>query len=175
MLPGLTTQQAEAPLTSSGTKVGKPRKAAGKRGSMLRINKKMEYGMMALLYLHTKQDKVASVREIAEQHGIPEQLLSKVMQSLKTNMLVSSVYGNHGGYRLNRDLGQISLFDLSRSVVGPVQIAACLEPGKHACPVSAGCTILTPMTQLNQMIVQLFQDTTLKSLAKEDLAKEEGK
>ena len=124
--------------------------------------------MMALLYLQGKQDRAASVREIAEHHGIPEPLLSKVMQSLKSNLLVSSVYGNHGGYRLNRDLSQITLYELSRSVVGPVQVAACLEPGKEACPVSAGCTILTPMSHLNQMIVQLFQETTLETLSQKE-------
>jgi Rrf2 family transcriptional regulator, nitric oxide-sensitive transcriptional repressor len=166
-------QNMNAALPAREPTKSEPKKKTGKRASMLRINKKMEYGMMALLYLNAKPDRVASVREIAEAHGIPEQLLSKVMQSLKGNQLVTSVYGNHGGYRLSRDLALISLFDLSRSVVGPVQLAACLEPGKQACPAMAGCTIMTPMSYLNKMIVQLFQETSLATLLSQQELKNE--
>jgi DNA-binding IscR family transcriptional regulator len=76
------------------------------------------------------------------------------------------VYGNHGGYRLNKELSEISLLKLNESLVGPVQVASCLEPGRETCPVKHGCTIASPMNLLNQRIVQLFQDTTLETLAR---------
>ncbi len=121
---------------------------------------------MALLYLSTKSDRTASVREIAAHRGLPEPLLSKVMQSLKGNLFVLPVYGNHGGYRLNKELSEISLLKLNESLVGPVQVATCLEPGREVCPMKQGCTIVSPMTLLNQKIVQLFQDTTLETLTR---------
>lgn len=130
----------------------------------------MEYGIIALLYLDGKEDKVASVREIASQCGIPETLLSKVMQSMKGQGLVSAVYGNQGGYHLNRTLSDISLLDLTRTLVGPVHVAACLEPGNTECPVHAHCTIVTPMSVLNQKIIQLFESTSLETLANRKVA-----
>lgn len=132
---------------------------------MLRMNKKMEYGIIALLYLDKKEDKVASVREISSECGVPETLLSKIMQTMKNESLVSAVYGNHGGYRLNQSLAQISLLDLSQTLVGPVHVASCLEPGKKECPAHSQCTIITPMSVLNQKIVELFQSTSLETLA----------
>jgi Rrf2 family protein len=132
---------------------------------MLRVNKKMEYGIIALLYLDTKEDKVASVREIANECGVPETLLSKIMQSMKTQSWVSAVYGNHGGYRLNNSLADITLFDLTQTLVGPVHVASCLEPGNRECPAHSQCSIITPMTVLNQKIVDLFQSTSLATLA----------
>lgn len=132
---------------------------------MLRVNKKMEYGIIALLYLDAKEDKVASVREISAACGVPETLLSKIMQRLKNQNLVSAVYGNHGGYRLSQSLEKISLLDLTQSVVGPVHVASCLEPGNTDCPAHAQCTIVTPMAVLNNKIVDLFQSTSLETLA----------
>lgn len=132
---------------------------------MLRVNKKIEYGVIALLYLDSKADRVASVREIANSSGIPETLLSKIMQRMKAVGMVIAVYGNHGGYRLNRDLSEISLLDLTTVLDGPVRVAECLEPGNETCPCKSSCTIVSPMGVLNQKIVGLFQSTSLEALA----------
>ena len=124
----------------------------------------MEYGIIALLYLDKKDDKTASVREIASECGVPETLLSKIMQTMKNENLVNAVYGNHGGYRLNQSLAEINLLDLSRTLVGPLHVASCLEPGKKQCPAHSHCTIITPMAVLNEKITQLFQATSLETL-----------
>ncbi|MBY0370514.1 Rrf2 family transcriptional regulator [bacterium] len=62
---------------------------------MLRVNKKMEYGIIALLYLDGKTDKVASVREIAGACRVPETLLSKIMQNLKSKSWIIHLFRNH--------------------------------------------------------------------------------
>ena len=132
---------------------------------MLRINKKIEYGVIALLHLAGSESKVASVREISEQCHISETLLSKIMQKLKSSGFVSSVHGNQGGYQLAKPLSTINLLDLTKTLQGPVQVAECLEPGHTECPVQSTCTIVTPMTMLNQRIIWLFQTTSLETLA----------
>lgn len=137
---------------------------------MLRVNKKLEYGILALLYLSTEPDKVASVREIASTSKIPETLLSKIMQSMKNVGLVRAVHGNHGGYCLNRRLAEINLLELTQILVGPVQVTECLEPGNDSCPAKVGCTIMTPMSLLNQRIISLFESTSLDSLAARKVA-----
>ena len=137
---------------------------------MLRVNKKLEYGIIALLHLAAKPEKVASVREIAETCHIPETLLSKIMQAMKNQGIVSAVYGNHGGYRLSRDLAQITLLDINQILVGPVQVAECLEPGNQQCPAKSSCTIVSPMTVLNQKIINLFESTSVEALASRKVA-----
>ncbi len=132
---------------------------------MFKVNKKMEYGIIALLYLDGKADKVASVREIATECGVPETLLSKIMQTMKNESFVSAVYGNHGGYRLNQNLAHISLLDLTRSLVGPLHVASCLEAGNKECPAHSQCSIIAPMSVLNDKIVDLFQSTSVETLA----------
>lgn len=108
---------------------------------------------------------MASVREIAHACNIPETLLSKIMQKMKNVGMVGAVYGNQGGYRLSRDLGQISLLDVNQVLVGPVQVASCLEPESEPCPVKGCCSIISPMNVLNQKLITLFQSTSLEALA----------
>ena len=137
---------------------------------MLRVNKKMEYGIIALLHLSEEPQKVASVREISGTCHIPEALLSKVMQLMKNAGMVKVTHGNHGGYQLNRDLSQISLLDVSQVLVGPVQLTECLEPGNNDCPVRQGCRLVTPMAALNQKLIDMFQGTSLESIAAQRFA-----
>ena len=137
---------------------------------MLRVNKKIEYGIIALLHLGSQPRAVASVREIAKTCHIPETLLSKIMQTMKAAGYVEAVYGNHGGYRLTKDLSEISLLDVNQVLDGPVQVTECLEPGNDHCPVQHSCQIVTPMSVLNQKIINLFQATSLEALAKRKVA-----
>lgn len=137
---------------------------------MLRVNKKMEYGILALLHLSAEPGKVASVREIASHCHIPEALLSKVMQRMKSAGIVKVTHGNHGGYQLDRQLATISLLDMSDVLVGPVQLTECLEPGNSGCPAIVGCRLATPMSMLNQKLIELFQATSLESIATQRIA-----
>lgn len=137
---------------------------------MLRMNKKMEYGIIALLHLAAEPGRVASVREMASACKIPETLLSKIMQTMKNAGLVTASHGNQGGYQLRRGLSEISLLDLMQVLVGPVQVTECMESGNHHCPVQASCTIVTPMTMLNQKIIKLFESTSLEALATRKVA-----
>lgn len=137
---------------------------------MLRVNKKLEYGIIALLYLASREEKSASVREMAEACHLPETLLSKIMQSMKGEGYVAAIHGNQGGYRLNRDLAEINLLGLTQTLVGPVMVAECLEPGNEGCPVGTSCTIMSPMHNLNQRIIKLFEGTSLESLATRKVA-----
>lgn len=132
---------------------------------MLRVNKKMEYGILALLHLSAEPGKVASVREISATCHIPEALLSKVMQRMKAAGIVKVTHGNHGGYQLNRDLATINLLDMSDVLVGPVQLTECQVPGNSDCPAQDGCRLQAPMTLLNKKLIELFQATTLESIA----------
>lgn len=130
----------------------------------------MEYGILALLHLSAEPAKVASVREIASHCHIPEALLSKVMQRMKAAGIVKVTHGNHGGYQLDRELATISLLDMSDVLVGPVQLTECLEPGNSDCPAKTGCRLATPMLMLNQKLIQLFQATSLESIAAQRIA-----
>lgn len=137
---------------------------------MLRVNKKMEYGILALLFLGSKPEQVASVREMAEACHVPEALLSKIMQAMKNAELVKAVHGNQGGYRLGRQLAEISLLDIIHVLDRPVQVAECLEPGNDSCRVKDHCTLVSPMQQLNKKIIGLFQGTSLETLSSKKVA-----
>ena len=79
---------------------------------MLKLNKKTEYGLLALQYMLARENSdVATVKEIAEHHKISQSLLAKILQSLARQKIIKSVQGARGGYSV------VSSFDLLRSAI----------------------------------------------------------
>ena len=71
---------------------------------MLRFSKKADYGLMAVHYIAFHQhDGVVNAKRIAEDLGIPGELLAKILQRLAKGKLIASVNGPKGGYVLARE------------------------------------------------------------------------
>src|SRR4051794_41802633 len=71
---------------------------------------KAEYGVRLLVELgrHGNGDPV-SLKAIAEGEGLPLAYLERIVAMLKKAGLVESTRGAHGGYRLGRPPGQITM------------------------------------------------------------------
>src|SRR5262249_61118505 len=68
---------------------------------MLRFTKQVDYGLMAMQYVAEHQDDTpVGVKRIADEFGIPVELLAKVLQRLAKGGLVVAQSGPRGGYRL---------------------------------------------------------------------------
>src|SRR5882672_10312015 len=80
---------------------------------MLKISKKADYGMMALMHLAQHPDRNSwSAREIAERYGIPLELMAKILQKLVQKGFLVSHHGTNEGYSLARSADAISVAQL---------------------------------------------------------------
>src|SRR5919201_445368 len=93
---------------------------------MLRLSKKTDYGLMAMVHLAAHEDQgAASARDIAEQYDIPLELLAKVLQQLMRKGLLRSLHGTRGGYRLARPASAVSVAEVIEALDGPLGITQC--------------------------------------------------
>ena len=82
---------------------------------MRRFSKKSEYGLMAVHYIaFHQQDGVVNSKRIAEDLGIPAELLAKILQRLSKGKLIASVNGPKGGYVLAREPSNIRVSEVLR-------------------------------------------------------------
>src|SRR5437870_2666805 len=81
--------------------------------AMLRLSKKVEYGLIALQHLAKRGSvnghPVSTVREIADENDISYDLLAKIMQDLKRDGVICSYQGVRGGYTLMLAPQEISI------------------------------------------------------------------
>src|SRR5439155_1302369 len=90
-------------------------------GSMFKLSKKADYGLIAVkhLALH-RRDHACSASEIAEEYGISATLMAKVLQKLAHKSIVAAKHGSSGGYQLSKDPSQITALDVISAIDGPV-------------------------------------------------------
>ncbi|HEY3876198.1 MAG TPA: Rrf2 family transcriptional regulator [Candidatus Kapabacteria bacterium] len=129
---------------------------------MLRLSKRVEYGLIALQYL-AKRDVVVTVREIADESAISYDLLAKILQDLKRDGMIYSSQGVRGGYGLMLAPQQISVTRVIDALEEESSITECTSESE-CCTREAVCTIKGPMHKLQEQVEQVLNAVTIAQL-----------
>jgi Rrf2 family protein len=132
---------------------------------VLRISRKIDYGLRAMIYL-ASIDRAAVVpfREIARQMMLPEDFLAKIMKTLVDHGLVRSARGPHGGYTLARPADGISFLEVIEAVEGPIAINVCLD-GEDPCAKASACTMVDVWRRGQEKMLEVYREAKLSELA----------
>jgi Rrf2 family protein len=131
----------------------------------MRINTKVRYAirLMADIAKHSHGQPV-TLKDIAERQDLPKYYLSQLAAPLKHAALLKSIWGNKGGYLLNRPAEEMTLLDVLEAVDGPVAVLDCvLDPG--VCDRSDFCECLGIWRNVNEAIVKTLEGYSLADLA----------
>jgi Rrf2 family protein len=109
----------------------------------MRISAKADYAVRAALELAAATDPPVKGERLAEAQSIPLKFLENILGDLRQAGLVVSQRGPEGGYRLERDAGQISVAEIIRAVDGPLasvrgerpESMSYAGPAEHLAPV----------------------------------------
>jgi Rrf2 family protein len=131
---------------------------------MLKISKKADYGMIALMHLAQHPNHGAcSAREIAERYGIPLELMAKILQKLVQRGFLMSHHGTNGGYSLARSADTITAAEVIGAIEGPLSLTSCISDDGF-CLQFEKCNIKSPLQRLNDNVVQLLSRTTISDM-----------
>lgn len=132
---------------------------------MFKINRKIEYALIALKHMHSKDSgQLTSAKEVCTIYSTPFDPTSRVMQMMTQNGILWAEQGAKGGYKLRQDLSQLSLLELSRILIGPIEIANCFQGEDSNCDIICSCKIIAPMLKLNDNINELFSKMMVADL-----------
>ncbi|MBN1479048.1 Rrf2 family transcriptional regulator [candidate division KSB1 bacterium] len=132
---------------------------------MFKLSKKTEYGILALQHMmRLDENCVATVKEIAEQHDIPQSLLAKICQQLAKSKIIQSVQGSRGGYTLNKQPSDISLAAVLEAIEGPIHIVDCTL-AHHSCKRDDNCSLKMSLDPIEQQLSIFLKSVTLASFA----------
>ena len=131
---------------------------------VLRISRKIDYGLRAMIYLASiPQESVVPFREIARQMDVPEDFLAKILKTLVDQGLVRSTRGPHGGYALARPPATISFLDVIEAVEGPSESGRCVLADKP-CGGTDQCALHVPWSRARAQLVSELARTPLSTL-----------
>lgn len=107
--------------------------------------------------------KLSPVREIAEQTGLPEPYLAKIVRQLAAAGLVRAFRGPGGGITLSRPSRAINLWDILRAIEGSPDADWCVL-GLQACSEQTPCPVHHQFAPIRADTRYLLEKTTLASL-----------
>lgn len=131
---------------------------------MLKINKKVEYALMALKIIALKKEgELTSAREVCDNIGTPFDTTAKVMQIMNQNGVLKSIKGVKGGYSLTKSVEEISYKELVEMIEGKKYESVC-QTNKGVCDLFKNCNIKSPMDSLNIKVNNFLAGLTLAEL-----------
>ena len=98
----------------------------------MKISQFTDFSLRALLYLAGTQDRLVTIAEVADHHGISTLHLKKVIQALSAQGVVKTVRGKGGGIRLGKDPHDINLGQLIRGQEN-LQMVDCTACAAKSC------------------------------------------
>ena len=138
--------------------------------SMLRLSKKTDYALMALIHLAQSSGRVAwSAREIARSYNIPPHLMAKVLQRMAQSGIVVSHQGTRGGYALGRPAHLINAAEVIEAIEGPFSMTSCVSETGY-CLQYEKCNIKSPLQLLSDSVVLMLRRMTVAQMSLHGLA-----
>jgi Rrf2 family protein len=135
---------------------------------MLRLSKKVEYALIAMLYMSRKEPPLlTTARELSEMFHLPLEMIGKVLQKLAQKGLIVSIQGVKGGYSLHKLLDEINISDVVAAVEGPHYMTHCVrnkDGQSQSCEHAQCCNIRHGMVAIENKIRNLFNAISLKDL-----------
>lgn len=138
------------------------------------ITKTGIYGIRAMLALaKLPSGESAGASRIADVVDVPQSYLSKLLQILVRDGLVSSQRGVGGGFQLARDAKAISLFDIVESLERIERWNGCFL-GNAVCSDQSPCAMHPRWRDVQKSYLEMLRETSLADLTlREPLSEDE--
>lgn len=107
----------------------------------MRLTDYTDYALRVLMYVGAQPGRLATVQEIAANHGISRNHLTKVVHRLGQAGLVETVRGRTGGVRLACDPATISLGSVVRLTEPDFIMVECFDDERNTCRLSPTCVL----------------------------------
>ncbi|MBF0706458.1 MULTISPECIES: Rrf2 family transcriptional regulator [Bacillaceae] len=108
----------------------------------MRLTNYTDYSLRMLIYLGSmKEDKLASIQEIANAYQISKNHLMKVAHELGKNGYIETIRGRNGGLRLAHLPEDINVGKVVRSTEEDFNLVECFDKENNSCVISPACRL----------------------------------
>lgn len=107
----------------------------------MRLSEYTDYTLRVLMYCAAHRQRLVTVGELAEHHGLSKNHLMKVVNDLARQGLIETTRGRGGGLRLLKPPEAIRIGDVVRASETDFRLVECFDPLTNACSLSPSCRL----------------------------------
>lgn len=135
----------------------------------MRMTVETDRAMRTVLHLAENYPMCISAKEIAEEKNITSRFTLKILRKLKLAGIVKSIRGNSGGYALNKEPNEVTMFDVVYAIEGELCLQKCMEnPENCNMHATSNCSIHKHLCQLQHEIEERLSGVSFEQLIEED-------
>lgn len=131
----------------------------------LELTHRGDYAIRAMLALAEAGDRQLSAGEIGKRMRIPASYVPQVMADLSRAGLAQAARGRHGGYRLARRPGTITLLEVVRASEPDRRRRSCVLRG-GPCADGTPCQVHDAFADAQASLLAVLADTPLSAVAR---------
>jgi Rrf2 family nitric oxide-sensitive transcriptional repressor len=127
----------------------------------MRLTDYTDYALRVLMYLGEQDQRLATVQEIADAHGISKNHLTKVAHQLGRAGFVTTVRGRSGGLRLGMPAERINLGAVVRLTEPDFHMVECFDAARNTCELAPVCSLKHALWRATQSYLGELDRITL--------------
>lgn len=132
---------------------------------MVRLEKLTDYGLVLLSCItRSPRTSLRTARDLAQESGLPQPTVSRLLQDLLKGGLLESQRGVRGGYRLAKSPREISIAAVIVALEGPIRLTVCSSEAPGACDLEPHCAIKTNQRVINAAVRGVLERLSLADL-----------
>ena len=132
----------------------------------MRLTVYTDYSLRVLIYLALKENRLATIGEIASSYGISRTHLMKVAHQLGVKGYVSTARGRQGGLRLGRSPKAITVGEIVRAMEPDLALVPCFEPVCADCAILPACVLKRALHEARAVFFDVLDGYTLADLVR---------
>lgn len=134
----------------------------------MRLTAYTDYTLRVLMYLGLNRDRLVTIQDIADLHGISKNHLMKVVHQLGLSGMVETVRGRNGGLKLNKEPADINIGEVVRSTETDFFMAECFDRENNSCVYAPSCALKGALRSATLAYLAVLDGVTLDDLIKKD-------
>jgi len=124
------------------------------------LTKTTEYAVRVLTYMASQEQELISAKYLHEKLNIPYKYLTKLMTDLAKYGCLTSIRGREGGFKITKELKEISLSKIIEAVEGMESFNACIL-GFHECSSENPCAMHYVWEKNKAEFIKTLESTSL--------------
>lgn len=130
---------------------------------MLKLSKLADYATVLMTVMAEDPSRLYNGVELSERTHVPHPTVAKLLKTMARGGLLESLRGAHGGYRLARAPGDITIADVIRALEGPIAVTECAQHGS-GCGIQSTCQNRENWTLINTAIRRALEAVNLAQM-----------
>ena len=130
----------------------------------MRLSEYTDCTLRVLMYCAAHRERLVTIGELAEYHGVSKNHLMKVVNDLAHQGLIETTRGRGGGLRLLKEPGAIRIGDVVRATETDFRLVECFDPRTNLCSLTPSCRLKHVFDDALQAYFRALDGATLADL-----------